>query len=69
MFDKRFAVKMLNGAAVTDITAPLERLDIQYRTRFYLSLHVTRMIAREMLYILVCEIKHSLAAPRNHPAA
>ena len=67
--DKRFALEMLDRAAVADIAAALEGLDIQNGTGLDLQLHVPGMLAREMIHVFIRKIEHPLTAPWYDPSA
>ena len=66
---ERFAFEILDGAAVADIGAALERLDIEDSARSNFQLHIAGILGSEMLHVFVCEIEHSLGAARDDPSA
>ena len=67
--DERLSFEILDGAAVADLRAALERLDIENRTRFHFQLDIPGILRREMLHVFVGEIEHSLRAARDDPSA
>lgn len=66
---QRFALKMLQRAAITNAGAHLEGLDVEYRAGFNLHLDVAGVLAGEVVDILIRKIKHLLRSVRDDVAA
>ena len=67
--DECLAFELLDGDAVTDVTASLERFDMEDLTGFDHELDVACALLGKMLDVLVGKMQHLLAALGDEPSA